>query len=144
MHIQIILKIIFTLSLTLVLPMFPHPPFELSLKFTKVRIILQIKLLFDYYLQKINSNNDYWILNQRPNLRIKQKKKLSIHFIFPYCNQVKRAKWSTSLIYLSSKQQTNNTCSTQIFCCLPKKQVQLDHPPPPHPLETFCFHNTQP
>jgi hypothetical protein len=32
-----------------------------------------IWFLFDYYLQKINSNNDYWFLNQRPNLRIKQK-----------------------------------------------------------------------
>ncbi len=109
-----------------------------------------IWLLFDYYLQKINSSNDYWFLNQRPNLRIKQKKKISIHFIFPSCNQVKRAKWSTSLIYLSSKQQTQNTCSTQKiagqspFENLPKKQVQLDHPSPPHPLETFYFHNTQP
>jgi hypothetical protein len=31
-----------------------------------------------------------------------------------------------------------------LFENLPKKQVQLNHPPPPHPLETFCFHNTQP
>ncbi len=67
------------------------------------------------------------------------------------CNQVKRAKWSTSFIYVSSKQQTKNTCSTQIFCCwsklvwkLAKKTSSTWPPTSSHSLETFYFHNTQP
>lgn len=111
-----------------------------------------IWLLFDYYLQKINSSNDYWFLNQRTNLRIKQKKKLSIHFIFPYCNQVKKAKWSTSSIYLSSKQQTKNTCSTQkllvkacLKTCQKNKFNLTTHHPPTHSKHFISItHNPSP
>jgi len=52
---------------------------------------------------------------------------------------------------ISFKQATNpkHMLNSKIagqspFENLPKKQVQLDHPSPPHPLETFYFHNTQP